>query len=113
MAIKPGTPTSYRHNITGNEQVKRGVGETYRDRREYTKKRGEAEVEKSSFLGKVRDFFTGSKGTTIHRFSSNAQFVGGIKTISKYHKDLENGVKGGPLATDSELLDILDAIRKK
>lgn len=101
--------TSYRRQMIVERRHQRfSVGETYKARQEYERKKIEAEASSPSFLGKIRDFFLGPKLPNIHDFAPNASYVSGVKTITQYHKEMEHGIKSdAPPATDDELLAIL------
>jgi len=116
MVLKSGSPTNFRVKSRvekRHERVRQGVGETYKERQSYEMKRAEVEASRPgpSFISKVKDFFS-FKGNSVSHASDAAYHPESVKTISQYHKDIENGVQHRERTTDNDLFAILNNVNK-
>lgn len=110
MALKFGSPTSYRQQITSAKRL--GVGETYGERFAKEKRAQQVDAPATGLFGKIKDFFAGSKTPAIQQFGSNAEYVNSANTIAAVHRNLEQGVKTVSSPADNDLFAILNHVEK-
>lgn len=110
MKLKPGT-TSYMQSMPVERRHQRQLrpGETRGERQIYKTVQAQIEAEKPGFLGKIRDFFLGPKMPDIKKFAPNARYNTGT-LVSEHHKNLERGIKNFEVASDADLISLLNRV---
>lgn len=111
MVLKPGT-SNFKNSIPVNRRHNK-VGETYKDRQDYQKAH-DLKESKSTFFGKVKDFFSGSKSDHVHSFASNSAYTGtNVRSAAALQKQIENGTRRLDSSnSDQNLLSILNDVVK-
>lgn len=110
MGLKSGA-TSYRQSqvVTRRHQTRQVVGENYQERHVFKAQLRDVEAPRSGFISRVRDFFLGPRLPDVNEFAPRAAYVRGL-TIGEQHRMLEQGINPVGVATDRELIEILNSV---